>query len=66
MTNNMVGKVHSTGVIVCQGDPSDDAKARACYPTGRFSLKKGDVINFTWGPMTQGQHGSLEYVVWPS
>ena len=61
----VVGKVRESGVVVCQGDQSDNAKARECYPLGRFDLKEGQVINFTWG-MTEEQQGILEYTVWPT
>ena len=33
---------------VCQGDASDNSKARECYPQ-RVELHPGYTINFTWG-----------------
>ena len=63
--NVIVGTLRSAKTKVCQGDPSDDAKARACYPYGRFDLSKGDKIDFTWGLSSQ-QEGHLAYVIWPS
>ena len=63
--NIIVGKVRGKEITVCQGDSSDDSKARECYPSGHFSFLKGDVIDFTWG-MTNYQEASLAYTIWPS
>ena len=63
--NVIVGTLRGTKTQVCKGDRSDDAKARACYPYGRFDLPKGDKIDFTWG-LSSGQEGNLAYVIWPS
>ena len=63
--NVIVGTHRSTSTKVCQGNRNDDAKARVCYPYGRFDLSKGDKIDFTWG-LSSGQEGSLAYVIWPS
>lgn len=63
--NVIVGKVHGKEITVCSGDLLDDAKSRVCYPNGRFSLYKNDVIDFTWG-LSNGQEGMLTYNIWPS
>ena len=61
--NIIVGHVHGTSTTVCKGNKSQPEKARECYPTGRYWLKKGDVIDFTWG-MTQLQVGVLAFAIW--
>lgn len=61
--NVIVGHVHGTSTTVCKGDQSKPERARVCYPTGRYWLKSGDVIDFTWG-MTQLQVGVLAFAIW--
>jgi hypothetical protein len=61
--NVIVGHIHGQKNPVCKGDKSHPEKARVCYPLGRYSLEKGDVIDFTWG-MSQYQAGVLAYAIW--
>jgi hypothetical protein len=46
---------------VCTGDKRDPNKA---YPNGNYNLKKGDIIDYTWG-ITNDQQGMLLFSVIP-
>ena len=63
--NVIVGKIHGKEVEVCKGDQRDASRARECYPNGTYNLKKGDIIDYTWG-MTNDQQGILLYSIIPS
>ena len=59
----IIGKIHSKGYTVCQGDASD--ALMTCSPTGLFDFDEGDQIDFTWS-MKNAQKGSLKYNLAPS
>ena len=63
--NVIVGNLHGEQQVLCQGDQSVPDKARECYPNGQYNLKKGDIIDYTWG-MTSEQEGTLLYGIIPS
>ena len=55
----IVGSLRGTGRKLCNGSKVHHME---CHPNGVFGLRKGDIIDFTWG-MTEGQVGKLKYAI---